>query len=186
MKIKVRGQIYDASETPIMVILTDKDKENIANMLPECTKYAQFADGTSVEDMANFMADFPIRKVFNKRDDGFVVLPWAVYKETIEAQQKPNIISNGEKYIGVDECSDEQLAALHEEHPSWKFYTVYEFSEGVSQLVDKLYGFASCNSDYIAVDALTSDEYLELWNYCNDGEKPKTDLIKRFLPEAIR
>ena len=42
MKIKVGDKEYDAKDQPIMVILTEKDKQNIANMRPEATKYCQF------------------------------------------------------------------------------------------------------------------------------------------------
>ncbi len=39
MKVKVGDKIYDGKKEPVMAILTDQDKENIANMLPECTRY---------------------------------------------------------------------------------------------------------------------------------------------------
>jgi hypothetical protein len=42
MKIKVGDTVYDGENEPIMVILTEKDKQNIANMLPEATRYCQF------------------------------------------------------------------------------------------------------------------------------------------------
>ena len=42
MKVKVGNKIYDGVEERIMVILTDKDKENITNMHPEATRYASF------------------------------------------------------------------------------------------------------------------------------------------------
>jgi hypothetical protein len=44
MKVKVGNNIYDASEEPIMIILTDQDKENIFNMSPMCNKYAAAPD----------------------------------------------------------------------------------------------------------------------------------------------
>ena len=45
MRIKVKDKWYEASKgAHIMVELTDSDKANLANMLPECSKYAQFAD----------------------------------------------------------------------------------------------------------------------------------------------
>lgn len=44
MKVKVGEVIYDEEEQPIMVVLTDKDKENIANMAPGCTKYCAYPD----------------------------------------------------------------------------------------------------------------------------------------------
>ena len=44
MKIKIGDKVYDNKEIPVMVILSDQDKLNIKNMLPECTKYAIFPD----------------------------------------------------------------------------------------------------------------------------------------------
>lgn len=44
MKIKVRDKIYDGKEEPIMVILTDHDKRNIAHMHPDNAKYCQFPE----------------------------------------------------------------------------------------------------------------------------------------------
>lgn len=42
MKIKVRNKIYDGEEEPIMLILSNKDKENIMNMAIEATKYCEW------------------------------------------------------------------------------------------------------------------------------------------------
>jgi hypothetical protein len=39
MKVKVGNKVYDGEKEPIMVILTPSDKENIANMRVEDTKY---------------------------------------------------------------------------------------------------------------------------------------------------
>ena len=50
MQIKVGDKIYSENDQPIMVILTDADKKNIANMLPECTKYASFPDDTKLTE----------------------------------------------------------------------------------------------------------------------------------------
>ena len=44
MKVKVGNKIFSSENQPIMVILTDKDKGNITNMDPDCTKYATFQD----------------------------------------------------------------------------------------------------------------------------------------------
>lgn len=44
MKIKIGTKIYDAEKEPIMLILTDQDKSNIKNMLPECSKFVIFPD----------------------------------------------------------------------------------------------------------------------------------------------
>lgn len=45
MKVKVGDVVYSSNEMPIMVILTEDDKNNISNMLPEATRYAAFPDG---------------------------------------------------------------------------------------------------------------------------------------------
>jgi len=42
MKVKVGGKIYDGEEEPVMVILSDMDKENIASMAPDATKYCAY------------------------------------------------------------------------------------------------------------------------------------------------
>jgi len=44
MKVKVGDTVYDGEKEPVMVILTDQDKKNIANMLPECSKYCMYPD----------------------------------------------------------------------------------------------------------------------------------------------
>ena len=56
MRIKVGNNWYDASNhQPIMVELTPKDKENIANMSPEATKYAELPDTWSKEQCYEWM-----------------------------------------------------------------------------------------------------------------------------------
>lgn len=42
MKVKIGNKIYDSEKQPVMVILNDQDKKNIARMDPECTKYIGF------------------------------------------------------------------------------------------------------------------------------------------------
>jgi hypothetical protein len=42
MKVKVGNKIYDGKQEPIMVILSNKDKENIENMHPDATKYCMY------------------------------------------------------------------------------------------------------------------------------------------------
>jgi hypothetical protein len=45
VKVKVGDKIYTSAEQPIMVILTEQDKVNIANMVPEASSYAEFGGG---------------------------------------------------------------------------------------------------------------------------------------------
>jgi hypothetical protein len=42
MKVKVGNKIYDGENEPVMVILSKSDRENIADMLPEATKYCSY------------------------------------------------------------------------------------------------------------------------------------------------
>jgi hypothetical protein len=44
MKIKVGHKIYDSEKEPIVLILTEKDKENIKKMPPCCNNYLRFPD----------------------------------------------------------------------------------------------------------------------------------------------
>lgn len=44
MKVKVGNKVYTSVDQPIMVILSDQDKFNIAHMAPEATRYAEFDD----------------------------------------------------------------------------------------------------------------------------------------------
>jgi len=42
MWIKVGDKVYNSEDQPIMVILTDQDKENINNMSKDAYKYCQY------------------------------------------------------------------------------------------------------------------------------------------------
>jgi hypothetical protein len=42
MKVKVGNKIYDCENEPVMVILSEQDKINIANMLPDATQYCVY------------------------------------------------------------------------------------------------------------------------------------------------
>jgi hypothetical protein len=55
MKVKIRDKIYDASEEPVLLILTQEDKKNIENMSTNATKYCAFPDNTSLEVVKEFM-----------------------------------------------------------------------------------------------------------------------------------
>lgn len=57
MKVKVGEKVYDAKATPVMVILSDLDKANIARMLPECDRYACFPEEAAMtqQDMLRWM-----------------------------------------------------------------------------------------------------------------------------------
>lgn len=51
MKVKVGDRVYDGEHEPVMVILSEGEREQIANMLPEATKYCVYPD--AVEWTAN-------------------------------------------------------------------------------------------------------------------------------------
>ena len=56
MKVKIGDTVYDGDKELIMLYLSDKDKENIAHMLPEATRYAEFSGlGWTVEEKYNWM-----------------------------------------------------------------------------------------------------------------------------------
>lgn len=42
MKVKIGNKIYDGDQEPVMVILSKGEKEQIANMHPEATKYCVY------------------------------------------------------------------------------------------------------------------------------------------------
>lgn len=44
MKVKIGDRTYDGDVEPIMIILSDADKENITNMNVSCTKYCVYPD----------------------------------------------------------------------------------------------------------------------------------------------
>lgn len=59
MKVKIGNKVYTSKDFPIMVILTEKDKFNIAHMLPEATRYAEFDEelGMTKEEKEQWMED---------------------------------------------------------------------------------------------------------------------------------
>ena len=57
MKVKIGNKIHESKDGPIMVILTDKDKENIANMDKDCTKYCMYQDDMSDEEIYKWMEE---------------------------------------------------------------------------------------------------------------------------------
>lgn len=57
MKVKVGNKIYDGEKEPVMVILSDQDKRNIANMLPGCSKYVSFPSECSLVGIELWMKE---------------------------------------------------------------------------------------------------------------------------------
>ncbi|MEE9572143.1 MAG: hypothetical protein V3W20_03770 [Candidatus Neomarinimicrobiota bacterium] len=44
MKVKIGNKIYNAETEPIMVILNKGEKQQIADMAPDATKYCQYPE----------------------------------------------------------------------------------------------------------------------------------------------
>ena len=44
MKVKVGNKIYDGQKEPVMVILSKGERQQIAEMLPDATKYCMYPD----------------------------------------------------------------------------------------------------------------------------------------------
>ena len=55
MKVKIGDTVYDAENEPIMIILSDKDKENIKNMTVDAKKYCSFPDSINIDNIKKFM-----------------------------------------------------------------------------------------------------------------------------------
>ena len=45
MMVKVGHTIHDGAAEPVMVILSERDKRNIAHMTPGCTRYCVYPSG---------------------------------------------------------------------------------------------------------------------------------------------
>jgi len=61
MMILVDDKIYDGAKELIMIALTDRDKQNIANMLPECNVYAKFPDSVDLNVVLETMKYFKVK-----------------------------------------------------------------------------------------------------------------------------
>jgi hypothetical protein len=57
MKVKIGDITYDANDQPIMVILNQGERKQIANMDPEAIKYCQFPDSCDVDAIREWMQD---------------------------------------------------------------------------------------------------------------------------------
>lgn len=55
MKVKIGQKIFDGKKEPIMIILTNWDKENIKNMAPGIKKYCVYPDSISPAKIKEFM-----------------------------------------------------------------------------------------------------------------------------------
>ena len=58
MKVKVGDTIYDSEDQPVMVILTDTDKHNIATMSSKATRYCMYpTTGMTPDELLAWMRD---------------------------------------------------------------------------------------------------------------------------------
>lgn len=57
MKVKVGNKIYDGENEPVMVILSDKDKENIKRMPSDKTKYCSFPEKSDIGKIEEWMKE---------------------------------------------------------------------------------------------------------------------------------
>lgn len=55
MKVKIGDQWFDPETQPVMVVLTDQDKEAIKNMAPEDHRYCQFPPDLDAEAVERWM-----------------------------------------------------------------------------------------------------------------------------------
>lgn len=55
MKVKIGDLLVDSKDEPVMVVLSEQDKKNIANMRPTCTKYFAGPDTMPEREIDEFM-----------------------------------------------------------------------------------------------------------------------------------
>jgi hypothetical protein len=55
MLVKIKNKIYDSNKEPIMLILSEEDKENIKNMESSCKKYCSYPEGMEIFKIQTFM-----------------------------------------------------------------------------------------------------------------------------------
>ncbi len=56
MKVKVGDQVFDGQNQPVMVILSERDRENIRNMHPDSNAYASAPEDYGEEKLREWMA----------------------------------------------------------------------------------------------------------------------------------
>jgi len=57
MKVKINSKIYDSDKQPIMLTLSDAEKELIANMAAEAHKFCVYPANSKAEKIKQFMED---------------------------------------------------------------------------------------------------------------------------------
>ena len=51
MQVQIGNHIYDANTEPIMLILSNNEKEQICNMHPDAERYCQYPDSFSKDEI---------------------------------------------------------------------------------------------------------------------------------------
>lgn len=57
MKVKVGDTLYDGEDQPILIILNDDDKENIASMPEDAHIYCEYPNTMTQEEVREWMND---------------------------------------------------------------------------------------------------------------------------------
>ena len=57
MLVKIGDQVYDSNVIPMLLILSDKDKCNIAHMHPDATRYLSYPKSMSSESAVKILRD---------------------------------------------------------------------------------------------------------------------------------
>lgn len=55
MKVKIRDEIYNSEDMPIMLILSDEEKRLIEDMIPKNHKFCSFPNRMNIYDVNEFM-----------------------------------------------------------------------------------------------------------------------------------
>jgi len=69
MKVKIDSTLCDSDEQPIMLILSDAEKQLIANMTPDAHKFCVYPKGSAEEDIKHFMeeSEMPMAKKTSRK-----------------------------------------------------------------------------------------------------------------------
>ena len=65
MKLMVNEHIYDGEKEIVMVILTDRDKENIKNMDKDCNVYCEYPDEEDTNKVLELIKEFKKGQVYS-------------------------------------------------------------------------------------------------------------------------
>lgn len=59
MKVKIGDTLYDSNQIPVMLVLSDEDKENLANMDPEANSFCSYPSGMNADAIHTWMEKEP-------------------------------------------------------------------------------------------------------------------------------